>query len=143
MGQSLRRRREAHHRFARSTRAPCHRDRHQGKELSNEKEGRQGEDDRTPNECRLAQNRSQGVEIKPPGGSVSDRRSGSVSERRQQGSFNVAIHRRLLATLWLSAPMNRSSFMPKIARMSFIHAFFKLMIARMSFIHDRFRLIIA
>src|SRR5258708_833633 len=84
MGQSLRRRREAHHRFARSTRAPCHRDRHQGKELSNEKEGRQGEDDRTPNECRLAQNRSQGVEIKPPGGSVSDRRSGSVSERRQQ-----------------------------------------------------------
>ena len=37
-------------------------------------------------QCGLAQEPSKGVGIKPPGGSISDRRSGSVSDQRHQGS---------------------------------------------------------
>ena len=78
-------RREAHHRPARPARPPRHGHRHQGQELQDEKEGTNREDDRGPDHHRrLAQERAEGVGINPLGGSVSDRRSGSVSERRQR-----------------------------------------------------------
>jgi hypothetical protein len=95
--------REAHHRAARQAGAPRHRDRHQGKESSNEEEGSERDEPRARHERHLAQHCAQGVGIKPLGGSVSDGRSGSVSDRRHQIAARNLTRRGHRATAWTGA----------------------------------------
>ena len=92
MAQGLRRRREAHHRLARSLGGARHRDRHQRQELS-DATPRTDDSAGSASSCAASrasrahqrkQQRVKSATTEHRGGSVSLRRTGSVSFRRQQ-----------------------------------------------------------